>query len=351
MNALLPRLVADPSFAAGALLLLKVTLALAAASVLALLLRRRSAALRHDLWSSALVAALVLALLAPLVPAIELAWLPASTLAMRTPAEPQSAEAAPPAAALPPAAGNQAPATAPATVAQGTSAPSAPAIAPPRRLPAPRLATLFWMIGAALVLLRCALGHFGLRRLAAGARPLDGGDWPALLAETSARAGVQRPVRLVASAAVSTPVTWGARQPVVVLPADAERWPAERRRAALLHELAHVARGDYLAQLFGTAACALYWFHPLAWTALRGLRREAERACDDRVLAAGAAPEDYAAQLLEVARGAQAARLGGLMPAIGMARPSTLEGRLLALLDERVPRRSPSPRARLVAAA
>ena len=57
MNALLPRLFADPSFLATVMLLFKVTLLLAAALALEPLLRRRSAALRHDLWSSALGAA------------------------------------------------------------------------------------------------------------------------------------------------------------------------------------------------------------------------------------------------------------------------------------------------------
>src|SRR6476659_214607 len=103
----------------------------------------------------------------------------------------------------------------------------APKLAPTPRLPAPRLATLFWMLGALVVLLRCALAHLGLRRLAARALPLDTAEWRAALAEAAASAGVQRPVRLRASAAVATPVTWGARRPIVVLPATAEAWPAE----------------------------------------------------------------------------------------------------------------------------
>ena len=206
------------------------------------------------------------------------------------------------------------------------------------------------MLGAAAVLLRCAVGHLGLRRLARSARPLANAEWQAQLAETAASLGLRRMPDLRASEAVGTPVTWGVRRPFVILPAEADSWPSERRRAALLHELAHLERGDYLAQLAGTVACAVYWFHPLAWMALRQLKRESERACDDRVLAAGAAPAEYAAQLLEVARGAHARRLTGLAPAIAMARPSTLEGRLLAVLDETTPRGAISLRSRLAGA-
>lgn len=344
---------------AALLLLAKVTLVLATTGAVCALLRRTSAAIRHDLWNAGLAATVALVAVAPIAPPLELKWLPAlrGTAAAISTAQP-NASADP---SLAPTSTQD-----PASLAGGTEprlasdpaggaglrpsvAAAQPARSPSPRLPAPRLASLFWMIGAALVLLRCAAGHLGLLRLVGRARPLEGAQWDSLLAEAAARNGLRRTPRLCASDAVGTPLTWGALRPVVVLPGDAESWPLERRRAALLHELAHVARADYLAQLAATFACAIYWFHPLVWMALRALRRESERACDDRVIANGAQPAEYAAQLLEVARGAQARRASGFAPAIGMARPSTLEGRLLAVLDESVPRRTLPPRARLAA--
>ena len=58
---------------------------------------------------------------------------------------------------------------------------------------------------------------------------------------------------------------------------------------------------------------------------------ERERACDDMVLRAGTVSADYAALLLDVARHGGDRRLG--WAAVAMARPSELEGRLLAILD------------------
>jgi hypothetical protein len=129
-------------------------------------------------------------------------------------------------------------------------------------------------------------------------------------------------------------MTWGIRQPVVLLPIESRSWSAQRRHAVLAHELAHVKRGDCLAQLLGQAARALHWFNPLAWLAWRRLLAESERACDDLVLAQGAKASDYAEHLLGVVAGAKGDALFS-SAAIAMARPSQLQGRLLAILDEK----------------
>jgi hypothetical protein len=133
------------------------------------------------------------------------------------------------------------------------------------------------------------------------------------------------------------PLTWGALRPSILLPAEADAWPEERRRVVLLHELAHVARRDCLVQTLAAVCCAAYWFHPGAWWAARKMREEREQACDDRVLAAGARASDYAGHLLDVAR---AYRTPLCAAAIAMAAPSQLEGRVRAVLEPRRDRRA-----------
>jgi hypothetical protein len=83
-------------------------------------------------------------------------------------------------------------------------------------------------------------------------------------------------------------------------------------------------------------ATVLFWFHPLVWVAVRKLREERERACDDAVLALGARPSHYADDLLEIARSLRFSE--GPITSMAMARPSQLEGRLLAILDHTVSR-------------
>ena len=191
---------------------------------------------------------------------------------------------------------------------------------------------MIWAAGVGLVFCAYLLGVLRVRRVARRGRPLAGRDWLELLSSLAGELGVRTPVRLLAASGPAMPMTWGTRRPVILLPADADQWSPARRRDVLLHELAHVARRDCLVQLVAVCACAAYWFHPLVWLAAARLRVERERACDDRVLAAGVTPSTYAGHLLDIARALRAASLTGLA-SIAMARPSQLGSRLLDVLD------------------
>jgi hypothetical protein len=136
--------------------------------------------------------------------------------------------------------------------------------------------------------------------------------------------------------------------PVVILPREAAEWSAGRRHAVLVHELAHVTRGDAASQAIGWAAAALFWFHPLVWFAYARLRDEAERAADDTVLSAGTSPLGYAEHLLALAHGARRAKLGVAVTAM-TGRTSQLERRFFAMFDIRRSRAAVSSRARAVA--
>ncbi len=128
-------------------------------------------------------------------------------------------------------------------------------------------------------------------------------------------------------------MTWGFRRPKILVPLEADDWPVERQRVVLRHELAHAARGDFLIAITARLICAAYWFNPLVWVVSRRLDHEQEQACDDVVLRDGAGPDDYAEAVLELAAHLP---IGDLEEAAtAMARPSSLEGRLLAILDRR----------------
>jgi hypothetical protein len=202
-----------------------------------------------------------------------------------------------------------------------------------------------WLSGAAVVLILVALGmaHLGLDRVTLP--PMT--SWLYLTADLSRdRPGVQ--VRVLQATGPAMPMTWGIRRPTILLPAEANAWPLDRRRDVLLHELAHVKRYDFLIQLIARIACAVYWFHPLVWLAATRLREERERACDDRLLRAGAKPSAYATHLLEIARCLRAARATSLA-SVAMARPGQLATRLIDVLDTQRRRDTLSSRSALPA--
>ena len=193
---------------------------------------------------------------------------------------------------------------------------------------------VIWVGGSLVAMLMLFMGYLRLHRITQRAWPLELAEWSALLDDERARANVADDVALLVSPVASTPLTWGSHRAVILLPEDALDWPAEHRRVVLRHELAHIARKDAVAQLVAGVACGVYWFHPLVWIAARRLRAECERACDDRVLSSGTPAADYASHLLEVARSSRSLGGPGFL-SVAMARPSQLEGRLLAILDDR----------------
>ena len=338
----------------------KATLVLAAAGAVVLALRHSSAASRHLAWCLGLGAALVLPALSLALPG----WSCASCRPQRRPADRFHRRATP--RTLVP--------------AQPAKAPQSPGAIdleeemlesdrPAGRLPsrptaANRNAALIrswgiftpswswiwaaWLIGAGTVMSAPIAGRIALRRWTREAEPVVGDDWASLLRDLSARLSLARPVILLRSNRATMPMTWGRTRPVILLPAESRSWEVERRRNVLLHELAHVRRHDCLTQMIAHAACAIYWFHPLVWIAERRMRIERERACDDIVLRAGARASDYARHLLEIARSLQVPRTAALA-SLTMARPSQLEGRLVAILDPARCRRVPARRVTAVA--
>lgn len=203
-----------------------------------------------------------------------------------------------------------------------------------------------WGLGAAAVLGRLAIGHVlarGLVRRATPIRALAGGasgDGDVEIAreaivaieraERDAGAGAE--VRL--SAEVTGPMVTGVLSPVVLVPRSAVEWRAERWRAVLLHELSHVRSRDCLVAALGQVACAVSWPDPLVWVVARCLRRERERAADERALSTGMRPSEYASHLFAVAAGASVGRAAPL-GALGMAERSELRARIEAIVSLR----------------
>jgi TonB family protein len=319
----------------------KATVVLAVTALAALAWRRASAATRHLLWLCGIVAVLVLPTASRLLPPIAV---PVPLLgAFASPAATGDSEHAP----------TFARATSPADAAQQAPATASDVAAPaarPLALSWPLGLLALWSLGVVAALARVGAGLVTVRWIARGAWPLADSACAAAVADVSARLGLRRPVRLLVSDRATVPMTWGWRRPVVLMPAAARSWDEARTRIVIAHELTHVVRQDAVTQGLARAMCALQWFNPLAWVAAQHLRVERERACDDSVLLLGTRASEYAAELLDIAR-TQRRVAWPPLAGVAMARPSHLEGRLLAVLDRNRRRGAVTPRAACVAVA
>ncbi len=335
-------------------LALKATILFSAAGLALLALRRRPASERHLVGAFALAAALLFPLLAPVLPRLDLPLLPTPVPERRT----GSPRGAAPADLLPrrgavstesaTLAEEGAPAEAPAPEdSEPVLAPIAAVVAPrpaetPARfelpLPAMAAAVGLWIAVGLALLARFLVGAARARQLRRRAVPILDPEWTALADSLGAALPPGAPVALFWSDRIPVAVTCGLRRPVLLLPESARSWDPPRRRVVLLHELAHVARRDWPVLLASEVALAVYWFHPLAWILARRLRRDAERAADDRVLAAGTKPSVYAGHLLGIIRSLVPGERRPL-PVMGMARPSHFEERLRSILDPGLRRR------------
>jgi HEAT repeat protein/beta-lactamase regulating signal transducer with metallopeptidase domain len=332
--------------------ILKATVLFAAAGLVSVLLRKATAAARHLVWSLALVSAMALPVLSLALPrwqvrVVTLTPPTASAAPEGSAAEVSATDIHEPAA--PTRRLSAAPATPRASVTNGeahslTPTPSTGKFASVRsslqNISWTSALLGIWAFGAALVLIRLLTGVLGVIWLSRRTERVSDSPWLPLARTLASELGLSPGLVFLRSGRATMPMAWGILRRAVLMPADADAWPAERLRIVLLHELAHVKRRDCLTHMLAQISCALYWFNPLAWMAARHLRMERERACDDLVLAAGTHGPDYADQLLEIARVMRSGRFPAVFAgaSLAMAQRSQLEGRLMAILDPTVPR-------------
>ena len=151
--------------------------------------------------------------------------------------------------------------------------------------------------GVGLGLLRLALGLFRLnhyRRTALRIAPLPG-------TLRDAQALVSVAPAFYFSDRVESPVTLGWLHPAIIFPRRFERMEESQQRAIACHELLHIARRDWLVNLFEELILALFWFHPAIWWVIRSIRLAREEVVDREVVALTGARKPYLHALLEIA--------------------------------------------------
>jgi len=160
------------------------------------------------------------------------------------------------------------------------------------------VAVLLYLLVTGFLISRIFVGMYLMRRIAGTLSRLD---HPQLLERVNHqcfRLGVLTFPEFRSGANVTVPITFGWRNPVIVLPADWPSWPAEKLDLVIAHELSHVQRSDYLIRVIANINKALYWFHPLSWWLEKRLTELSEHLSDDAALGEDAVPRERYAEIL-----------------------------------------------------
>jgi beta-lactamase regulating signal transducer with metallopeptidase domain/tetratricopeptide (TPR) repeat protein len=154
------------------------------------------------------------------------------------------------------------------------------------------------------------------------------------------RMGLKGKVRLKVSANAASPAVCGLFRPVILVPRDlGPSLGSSHLRAVLIHELAHVKRGDLWVNLAQTVLQIVYFYNPLLWLANAMIRRVREQAVDEMVQVAMAEKaRQYPETLVNVAkiafkRPALSLRLIGVVES-----RSALRGRIKHMLNRPIPK-------------
>jgi beta-lactamase regulating signal transducer with metallopeptidase domain len=167
-------------------------------------------------------------------------------------------------------------------------------------------AMIVWLIVLVALSLWVVVRFRKLRKFHAGKfSSTDLPQWFApLLTQTAEKLSLKKIPKIALSRNISSPAVFGVFRPVLVLPAESVRSLSQKRTEhILLHELAHIKRGDLLVNTFYLLLQIVYWFNPLLWLIRRRLQHIRELCCDATVAEILRKKTiDYRETILEVTR-------------------------------------------------
>jgi TonB family protein len=184
-----------------------------------------------------------------------------------------------------------------------------------RELPRTGIALILLAAGAVGRLAWLGLGLWRLRRYRRHAKPL----------------GIRNGCPIFLSEEISSPVTFGVRKPVILLPAGFPELYPRIQEAILCHELRHVERRDWLFTVTEELVRAVFWFHPAIWWLLGEIQLAREQAVDREVVERTQARDEYVDALLTIAG---ATPQLDLAPAPLFLRKRHLKQRVVSILKE-----------------
>jgi beta-lactamase regulating signal transducer with metallopeptidase domain len=159
-----------------------------------------------------------------------------------------------------------------------------------------------WALGTAWQTALLIRGLWLVVRLRRSLREPDDPRWALLAKEAARDLGLPRAVSVAISELAPAPVSLGMWRPVIIIPDSLDKvLNDEDRLGILLHESAHVARGDHFAALMQRLARAIFWWQPLVRALGQELDDVQEELCDNHVIRAQGCGVSFARCLVKLA--------------------------------------------------
>ncbi|MHC4405137.1 MAG: M56 family metallopeptidase, partial [Planctomycetota bacterium] len=171
----------------------------------------------------------------------------------------------------------------------------------PARWRWPAVVTVSLLVVAGLGLIRLLAGALIVSSYRRASRPVQDRALLELVDVLRAELGCRRKIEIRESHNLTTAAAVGWRRPLVLLPADWNRWTDEQRRAVLAHEIAHVRRNDFLGSVWGQLGLALHFYHPMMHWLNGRLRLEQELAADAAAASLTGGRRSYLRTIAEMA--------------------------------------------------
>ncbi|MCP4151542.1 MAG: M56 family metallopeptidase, partial [bacterium] len=175
------------------------------------------------------------------------------------------------------------------------------------------LVVTFWFLGVMVLMLKLGGGFLYNQRLKSHNTKSVSAGWNKKLTDFNRRLRTGKTIGFLESALVKVPLTIGHFKPVILFPLGMlSGLPQQQVEALLLHELAHIARKDYLVNVLQHMMDILYFYHPAVRWISSSVRMEREHCCDDIAVSLMGNSHEYARALTS----AQQFGFGGMEPAL-----------------------------------
>jgi serine protease AprX len=159
-----------------------------------------------------------------------------------------------------------------------------------------------WLLGMLVLSISVVRRFYSVRRLIANSRSPNERSVE-MLDECRRRMGIRRNIELRLTSQKLSPAVCGLFKPVILMPAALlKKLSREKLKIVLIHELAHIKRGDAWVHLLQTILQIVYFYNPFVWMGNTMVRRVREQAVDEMVLVT-LRPEtkNYSNMLIDIA--------------------------------------------------